>query len=142
MYCNKQATKAEIEAGRDAKCEKCGRWGHPFDMDYDDDTGFICELARDECDKIMNKITKKKIKLIKPKEEEEEESVNDEEKQCADCEIEAKKHCDECGGYGSCSDDDEEEVAKCPDSYSKHNKCPLEMCYDCDESREEEETIN
>jgi hypothetical protein len=22
-------------------------------------------------------------------------------KQCRDCEIEAKKHCDECGGYGS-----------------------------------------
>ena len=33
----------------------------------------------------------------------------EEDKQCADCEIEAKKHCDECGGYGSCSDDDEEE---------------------------------
>tara|TARA_R110002126_G_scaffold281410_1_gene429196 strand:- start:348 stop:926 length:579 start_codon:yes stop_codon:yes gene_type:complete len=34
---------------------------------------------------------------------------------------------------------EEKEVAKCPDSYSKHNKCPIEMCYDCDESREEED---
>ena len=76
MFCDKQATKTDITytpprpAWCTAKCEKCGRWGHPFDMDYDDDTGFICEAARDECDKIMNKITKKKIKLIKPKEEE------------------------------------------------------------------------
>ena len=77
MYCNKQATKTDIKAGRDAKCEKCGRWGHPFDMDYDDDTGFICEAARDECDKIMN---------------------DDEEKQCADCdesrEEEEEKKCE------------------------------------------------
>jgi len=77
MYCDNQATKTDITytpddfpAWNSAKCEKCRRWGHPFDMDYDDDTGFICEAARDECDKIMNKTMKKKIKLIKPKEEE------------------------------------------------------------------------
>ena len=75
MFCNKQAHIALLPRTTcTAKCEKCGRWGHPFDMDYDDDTGFICEAARDECDKIMNKNTKiakkKKIKLIKPKEEE------------------------------------------------------------------------
>ena len=38
-----------------------------------------------------------------------EEKEEEEDKQCADCEIEAKKHCDECGGYGSCSDDDEDD---------------------------------
>jgi len=44
--------------------------------------------------------------FCKKQEEEEEE---EEDKQCRDCEIEAKKHCDECGGYGSDDDDDEEE---------------------------------
>jgi len=37
------------------------------------------------------------------------EEYEEEDKQCRDCEIEAKKHCDECGGYGSDDDDDEEE---------------------------------
>jgi hypothetical protein len=32
---------------------------------------------------------------------------DDDDKQCRNCEIEANKHCDECGGYGSNSDDDE-----------------------------------
>ena len=41
---------------------------------------------------------------------EEEEIDDDTEKQCADCKIEAKKHCDECGGYGSCDDEEEEEI--------------------------------
>ena len=31
-----------------------------------------------------------------------------EKQQCRDCEIEAKKHCDECGGYGSEEDEEEE----------------------------------
>ena len=38
--------------------------------------------------------------------------------------------------------DNEEEVAKCPDSYSKHNKCPIEWCCDCDDAREEEDTFD
>ena len=33
--------------------------------------------------------------------EENPHKIEEEDKQCRDCEIEAKKHCDECGGYGS-----------------------------------------
>tara|TARA_R110000822_G_scaffold137565_2_gene275120 strand:- start:7 stop:492 length:486 start_codon:yes stop_codon:yes gene_type:complete len=53
-----------------------------------------CKMICEECERLQYN------------EEEEEE---EEDKQCRDCEIEAKKHCDECGGYGSDDDDDEEE---------------------------------
>ena len=32
-------------------------------------------------------------------------------------------------------EEEDDDVLKCPDSYSKWGKCPPEMCYDCDESR-------
>ena len=32
--------------------------------------------------------------------------------QCRGCKVEASKHCDECGGYGSGDEDDEEEADK------------------------------
>jgi len=49
--------------------------------------------------------------------------------------------CYEDGNYQEDDEnsDNEEEVAKCPDSYSKHNKCPIEWCCDCDDAREKEE---
>ncbi len=71
---------------------------------------------------------------------------DDEDKQCADCEIEAKKHCDECGGYGSCSDEEEEEKDECEgcgkevvveyEDYKGYtiancNTCDLMLCREC-----------
>jgi len=67
------------------------------------------------------------------KEEEEEE----EDKQCRDCEIEAKKHCEECGGYGSGGEEEEDsdgeeeerECFKCGVQYmGKESEC---CCGEC-----------
>ena len=50
------------------------------------------------------------------------ENEEEEDKQCRDCEIEAKKHCDECGGYGSDDDDDEvEEELTWQEKMKKYN---------------------
>jgi hypothetical protein len=46
--------------------------------------------------------------------------------QCRSCEIEAKKHCDECGGYGSESEEEEEEElfqCDCGENIKDENRC-------------------
>ena len=45
-------------------------------------------------------------------EEEEDEEEDEEKPLCKDCEIETKKYCDVCGGYGSEDDEDEEDISQ------------------------------
>ena len=45
-------------------------------------------------------------------EEEETESECEDRPLCRNCEIETRKHCDECGGYGSHSEDESEEESE------------------------------
>ena len=49
----------------------------------------------------------------------------EEEEMCRDCEIEAKKYCDECGGYGSCSDEEDEE-----DEFNETCSCGTKLSND------------
>ena len=64
-----------------------------------------------------------------------------EEIQCSDCKIEAKKHCDECGGYGS--EEEEEEILKCDHSIlwitkpNDNEKIIQAQCYYGDDMLEE-----
>ena len=44
--------------------------------------------------------------------EEETESECEDRPLCRNCEIETRKHCDECGGYGSHSEDESEEESE------------------------------
>jgi len=59
------------------------------------------------------------------------EEQEEEDKQCADCEIEAKKHCDECGGYGSCDDEEEEGETGCCRTCMAVSGGQIEGCDDC-----------
>ena len=103
--------------------EQCGECGEC----HQDDGDTVHEPTVKEIDEIYNFILGGDMRFSSASEEviermlltldrvsnsidrrEEKERDDDEDKQCADCEIEAKKHCDECGGYGSCDDEDED----------------------------------
>ena len=45
---------------------------------------------------------------------------------CKDCEVETRKHCDVCGGYGSNSDEEE-----CDDCEGKCQSNETETCENC-----------
>ena len=59
--------------------------------------------------------------------DEEEEEEEEERPLCKDCEVETRKHCDECGGYGSNSEDEEE----CDDCEGKCRSNETETCEKC-----------
>mgnify|MGYP003639764998 FL=1 len=59
--------------------------------------------------------------------DEEEEDEEEERPLCKDCEVETRKHCDECGGYGSNSEDEEE----CDDCEGKCQSNETETCEKC-----------
>ena len=90
-------------------CEDCGEV-RVYDKHYCEK----CEKEEeDETTKvIVHDIMNDMIDKIVLKAEEEEDDEEEDNPLCRDCEIETKKHCDVCGGYGSNSDfetDDEEE---------------------------------
>ena len=63
--------------------------------------------------------------LFKDDEEEEEE----ERPLCRNCEIETRKHCDDCGGYGSHSEEESEEEDYIPETRGrkKNNTKPKRL---------------
>tara|TARA_R110000824_G_scaffold170077_1_gene347319 strand:- start:162 stop:419 length:258 start_codon:yes stop_codon:yes gene_type:complete len=70
----------------DSLKKKIGAWLNDRDNHEGDLIDFLC----DECG----------VEISSPPSDEEDEEDEDRE-QCNDCKIEAKKHCDVCGGYGS-----------------------------------------
>ena len=97
-------------------CRKCGNIGHKHDWNDDDDdmeygTCGACEEEEDMssttksceyCGRIGELTENKDGDMICRR-------CDDPDYQCRGCKVEASKHCDECGGYGSGDEEEEEE---------------------------------
>ena len=97
-------------------CRKCGNIGHKHDWNDDDDdmeygTCGACEEEEDMssttksceyCGRIGELTENKDGDIICRR-------CDDPDYQCRGCKVEASKHCDECGGYGSGDEEEEEE---------------------------------